>query len=688
MNDTIDDFFNEINDLDQSKDAKQKQPVWQECYDELTGYSYYWNTKTDEVTWTTPAEYKPAKEKEGKKDRASPKKSELYVPPRIAPLLPSTSATLSESLNKVYSVGSTKKLVASPVNNSKKKDTDKKQSKKRFRRDSSSDEEKIELISSYGGDTESESDEEPKTISENDYNNDKPKGEDSNASDDDDVDILTKIQKRAKELKEMGGELPPEVATVVNTPSKTVTVKKPAPPKEKKVATGGFSLVAGYSDSEEELENEEVASIFALPEPPKVAHSTLFPITKPIDVKDFLQQEPVENKPENINSNFDSKAFQRKRRIGIALVNTGKKKEETPEESEAETKGLGFKSDDSAANAKNNVYPGFKKGGVMFVKSDVLHPQLPKPEGDNAETKAEEGEGDVKRKDLEEIYTTLMEKLGFLSEGRPQVSPVQVMIIQAETLFEAMKENGLKLSYLQRWLNDTHADLIKLEKEAAPDGWLLQWDRSHKRYYYQNQTTGEGQWEYPQPDISRCDEAMDISTTPPPAEPAIHVSPPLPPTIRSPTPPPPPYHQPEGRGRDQGRNVPLPPEPTPPPAKFLSDGEPLPPGVDLPELMAISKSKEKEVTVAVPDPLCSALDSFYSDIASMENTNSTSSPPPPRPPAPVTAEETKAQPEVATEAPKKKKKAKVKLAPGLTMKKKGVSQLVEKWKSVQQHYND
>lgn len=63
--------------------------------------------------------------------------------------------------------------------------------------------------------------------------------------------------------------------------------------------------------------------------------------------------------------------------------------------------------------------------------------------------------------------------------------------------------------------------------------------RSHKRYYYQNRTTGVSQWEYPQPDIQTCDDAMDISTTPPPEQ-VITMSPPLPPAIRSPTPPPPP----------------------------------------------------------------------------------------------------------------------------------------------------
>ena len=67
--------------------------------------------------------------------------------------------------------------------------------------------------------------------------------------------------------------------------------------------------------------------------------------------------------------------------------------------------------------------------------------------------------------------------------------------------------------------------------------------RTHKRYYYQNAATGESQWEYPQADVTVCDEAMDICTTPPPngAEPTIHMSPPLPPIIGgSPSPPPPP----------------------------------------------------------------------------------------------------------------------------------------------------
>jgi hypothetical protein len=31
--------------------------AWQECYDSTTGYTYYWNVETNQVTWEMPPEY-------------------------------------------------------------------------------------------------------------------------------------------------------------------------------------------------------------------------------------------------------------------------------------------------------------------------------------------------------------------------------------------------------------------------------------------------------------------------------------------------------------------------------------------------------------------------------------------------------------------------------------------------------
>lgn len=46
-----------------------------------------------------------------------------------------------------------------------------------------------------------------------------------------------------------------------------------------------------------------------------------------------------------------------------------------------------------------------------------------------------------------------------------------------QTLYAALKQGSLNTKYFHDWLNDTCTDLIKLEQEATPSGWLLQWDR-------------------------------------------------------------------------------------------------------------------------------------------------------------------------------------------------------------------
>lgn len=175
----------------------------------------------------------------------------------------------------------------------------------------------------------------------------------------------------------------------------------------------------------------------------ETSHSTLFPITKPIDVKDFIdykppaaevEQEIKTNKVEN--NDFDSKAFQRKRRIGISLVNNPKRQKEDVIPG-TDFVGLGFKSE----NVDNDViktttedapvaYPGFQKGGVMFVNSDVSNSTASR---EKAPTK-DNDQCLLNTKQAENDYTILREKLLFLGEGRGVVLPVQVMLIQAEVI--------------------------------------------------------------------------------------------------------------------------------------------------------------------------------------------------------------------------------------------------------------
>ncbi|XP_076250612.1 uncharacterized protein LOC143190289 isoform X2 [Rhynchophorus ferrugineus] len=662
MDATVNDFLNEINQIAPKEHVPIATAEWQQCLDESTGYSYYWNTATDQVTWTAPKTFQPAQttEKRNMLFNTSSLNDRKVIPPRPA-LIPSSNVN-QDGIIKIYSLQ--EDLNIKPSNND---------IKKRKPSLDTSDDEKIELITEYGNNSESEP--ESKMRQENASINDNT----INSDEDDDVDLLQKIQQKARELKKLGGEVPVEVKNIIQ--------KKEEPNK-----LSAISLVAGYnSDSNSEDDQNEDVSVkqsntLQRAEIVGVSHSTLFPIPEPINLNDFTSplQETETKSQDSILSDFHNKAFQRKRRIGVSLMNNIKKVKQENDENN-EYKGLGFKTEKKVDCDETSVtvntqakYPSFQKGGVMFVKSDILHASV---DESKMQTASKEDEKNVNKKNTVCNYNMLREKLKFLGEGRTPVLPVQVMLIQAETLFLAMEEKGLKLSYLHKWLEETCSELTKLEKEAAPEGWLLQWDRSHKRYFYLNQVTRESQWEYPQPDITRCDDAMDISNTPPhhiedtesltvdsvetaTFGPQLPVDPPLPPSppkISVPTPPPPPVIS-----VDKKENI-----------------EPLPPGVESQDLShRMSKTSEKKSS----DVLTSALDSFYSEIAGVtENANSNS---------PVcvqvsssVSEEIETQPPMLMDHLKKKKK-KVKLAQGLTMKKKGVSELVEKWKNVQKSYAD
>ena len=52
-----------------------------------------------------------------------------------------------------------------------------------------------------------------------------------------------------------------------------------------------------------------------------------------------------------------------------------------------------------------------------------------------------------------------------------------MLFIMLQTLFVAWEAGCLEKSYLRRWLSDTSHELERLEQDAAPPGWLCQWDR-------------------------------------------------------------------------------------------------------------------------------------------------------------------------------------------------------------------
>lgn len=450
MDNTVDNFFNEIDQIAPPKDCSKGGCDWQECFDSSSGFSYYWNVKTDQVTWDVPIEFKLWKQD-------NPNHNITNQKPAIAPLFPSA---LSAS-TKIYKLQDDATNI---TNNS----TATQIAAKSTRND------KVVLIPFYGdgSDSETEGDEEVKADVVKSHLNPQKLKENSklpsrNSSEDDDIDLLTKLQNRAKILKDLGGELPPDVKKIVEQ-NGSFTKKE----SQHKVQSEGVSLVAGYGESDDEDEPNLKTTDESLPAATDIntGCSTLFSTLKPIDLTQFLESEKeTETEP------IDTKVFHRKRRIGIDF-NLDKSKTDTSP-AEGERQGLGFKSDtDTKSPAQDKTklnYPGFQSGGLIFVKSDVLNPVN--------EVEGKETESDVNKaetlKKIEETHKTLNEKLTFLSEGRDPVSPVQIIIIQMETLYEAMKAGSLTVTYLHKWLKETCSELVKLEKDAAPSGWLLQWDR-------------------------------------------------------------------------------------------------------------------------------------------------------------------------------------------------------------------
>eukprot|EP00106_Octopus_bimaculoides_P021205 XP_014788647.1 PREDICTED: serine-rich adhesin for platelets-like [Octopus bimaculoides] len=96
---------------------------------------------------------------------------------------------------------------------------------------------------------------------------------------------------------------------------------------------------------------------------------------------------------------------------------------------------------------------------------------------------------------------------------------------------------GLSTSYFFERLQEANQQIIQFEKSGAPTGWSVCWDRTYKRYFYCNNTTGHSQWDYPeQPtkeELNGMSESMQQSLTL-----ALSSTPPPPPPTPPPTPSP------------------------------------------------------------------------------------------------------------------------------------------------------
>ncbi|XP_067129699.1 formin-binding protein 4-like isoform X2 [Centruroides vittatus] len=101
-------------------------------------------------------------------------------------------------------------------------------------------------------------------------------------------------------------------------------------------------------------------------------------------------------------------------------------------------------------------------------------------------------------KQIQELSNLMLDKLSFLTSGQAELSSLYQLLLQLQTRFTDWKENALSSSYFLNKLQDVQDFLRQYEMNAMPSGWICDWDRQHKRYFYVNERTGRTQWDYPQ----------------------------------------------------------------------------------------------------------------------------------------------------------------------------------------------
>eukprot|EP00096_Caligus_rogercresseyi_P002188 TRINITY_DN1418_c0_g1_i1.p1 TRINITY_DN1418_c0_g1~~TRINITY_DN1418_c0_g1_i1.p1 ORF type:complete len:552 (-),score=221.83 TRINITY_DN1418_c0_g1_i1:58-1542(-) len=287
--------------------------------------------------------------------------------------------------------------------------------------------------------------------------------------------------------------------------------------------------------------------------------------------------------------------------------------------------------------------------------------------------------GSIYKKSIDSIAETLCDKLEILKVASISITPLKLLAVQIETLFAAWQSGALSSSYLQRTLQDMNKTMSSIENgELSPPGWKIRWDSASKAYVYENLKSGEVRTEVPPKapleievlhidsdgseeeedreknrgiDDEEDKEAAEVDELLEEAEQQQPPLPPDPPTSKPPPPPPPlPLNNTEPQDMDlDEEEAALPP--APPPQNDLMD---------------------------------SALSSFYKDLASMETMESSASNSPASEESPSISPLPNENEEAPEELTEERRKRKTKMSSSLTLKKKGVSNLVAKWTNLQE----
>ncbi|RVE55101.1 hypothetical protein evm_000468 [Chilo suppressalis] len=547
---------------------------WSACYDENSGFTYYWNQQTNAVTWEAPPEYLLALKLAQQHLNTS---GSTEVSAEEWQLYQQALAEKQSSQSKVIPK-------AAAANSAKKVSTTTPTSKATKRRLSDEEDVKIELITSYHNSDSDSNDEaeipvkkppapvlppkvtkplpkkskktnqkqveygpslppnqnysvpigpelpvemiaenghkSPEKIVTNTASSDeqvKKSKVNENEDSQDESDLLTKLKDKAKILEKLGGEIPVELQKIIQDE----TASKPASPKPVEASSTTnvedskpqSTIDTNIDDLLEEIEKKELPKVKTKNKvdmfsdtqsndspahspkcdgtPPRSEIKPLFPSSENITNEPVV---PVSLFPSaaNIVENSVDKPKEttpvvEKKSTNVYLLkdgdvveNVGRKKlrisnsvlpvkrsepvSYTTKYSQSvdgfigEHKGLGFSKDDDDDSPKADTAVTYGNG-LVFTKGETLN------------------EG-AKDEALEDMVSLLEAKLKYLTQVQPyNLSPVQEMMIQLQTLSAAWRSGSLSGRYWRAWAGGAAAALAAHEAAAAPPGWRCAFQR-------------------------------------------------------------------------------------------------------------------------------------------------------------------------------------------------------------------
>ncbi|CAB3255063.1 unnamed protein product [Arctia plantaginis] len=518
---------------------------WSACYDETSGFTYYWNQQTNAVTWEAPPEYllalKVAQQQltTSGSGEVSAEEWQMYQQ-----ALAEKQSTQAKATSKF--VPKTPKKNDSNIINNKGKNN--KNSKKRPHSDDE-EEEKIELITSYHN-SDSESNDEadtpvkppqpptpkvqPKTtaqrkqkIKTQEYgpalppnlnyavpigpelppelrNNvvNSPANKTQNAvtevktsktNDDDSQDestLLLKLKDKAKLLEKLGGEIPKELQQMIQeeTGSGPATLKTDEPSKSH----------ANIDDLLEEIEKKELPKITKAKIDTEVNSNNVSaknsPIrdgTPPIESKPlFPSYQNIEEPPVPIEVDNEQKKVDvtEKKGVNLYLTDSSERIEHVNKKKLRISNSVLPKKEPVYTTKYSQFIEGFssERVGLGFSK-DEDNTESPKNAINYGNglmfTKGETLNEEKKDEDLDDMTELLEMKLKYLNQLQPcTLTPVQEMLVQMQMLLSAFRAGALSARYWRRWAGAARRQLAAHELRAAPPGWTCSFLRYAPRH--------------------------------------------------------------------------------------------------------------------------------------------------------------------------------------------------------------